>query len=213
MDYPLLFVETGSWLSSRKVLISPISLGKPNWPARQLLTSLTRQQVEDSPDIDTDKPVTRQHEATLLAHYDYPCYWNSDGLSDQVTQAKVSLDHELRSSKAIMTYHIQATDGDIGHVQGFLVDDETWSIRYMIVDTSNWWIGHRVLIAPQWICDVAWAGSKVSVDLTRDAVQRSPPYSSASQVDRGEEMGIYRHYERRGYWVDEVRRSTLEPRI
>jgi len=219
-------VETGTWLSSRKVLISPIALGNANWPARHLSVSVTRQQVKDSPDIDTDKPVTRQHEATLLDHYDYPCYWNGTGLSDQVTHPKVSLaglgyggasseyrqalaenaranieadavlhvhdDHHLQSCKAIMTYHIHATDGDIGHVRSFLVDEETWAIRYIIVDTSNWWIGHRVLIAPQWICGIAWAGFKVSVDLTRDAVKGSPPYSSASQMDRDEEMGIYR---------------------
>jgi len=239
-----LVVETGTWLSSRKVLIPPVAVGESNWPARLLSVSITRQQVKDSPDIDTDKPVTRQHEATYLEHYDYPCYWNGDGHPYVTTNPTAQLaglgyggtsseyrealaendrknaeadaalhrhdDQHLRSCKAIMKYHIHAADGDIGHVQGFLVDEENWSIRYMIVDTTNWWVGHRVLISPHWICGVAWSDFKVSVDLTRNAVKGSPPYSSGSQVDRDEEMGIYRHYRRPGYWAREVQLQNPE---
>jgi hypothetical protein len=208
-------VETGTWHSKRKVLISPLVLGKPNWEARLLSVPITKQQVKDSPNIDTDKPVTRQHAATYLdPHYDYPCYWNGPAPADHITAVlQMHDDHHLRSCKAIMTYHVHATDGEIGHVQGFLVDEETWSIRYMIVNTSNWWGGHHVLVAPQWISDVEWEGFTVAVDLTRDAVKSSPPYRSASQLDRDQELRIYRHYGRRGYWNDEPRRHTTESTV
>jgi hypothetical protein len=104
-----------------------------------------------------------------------------------------------------MSYHIQATDGDIGHVQGMLVDEETWAIRYIVVDTSNWWLGHQVLIAPQWIQDVSWSDATVSVHLSQQAVKDAPPYDPAAQLDRKWEMRIHEHYGRPGYWAAEVK--------
>ena len=65
-------------------------------------------------------------------------------------------DPHLRSSAAVTGYHIQATDGDIGHVEDFLLDDRSWTIRFMVVDTTNWWAGEKVLIAPAWIERVDW---------------------------------------------------------
>jgi hypothetical protein len=183
-----LIVETGSWLSSRKVLISPMSIGQPDWDARVLPVSITKEQVKNSPEIDTDKPVSRQHEMNYLSYYGYPYYWGGAGLwgggafpgmmrgidyDDSTTEQPEALgqdnrseigetrpaarDPHLRSCKAVKNYHIEATDGDIGHVQGLLIDEETWAIRYVVVDTNNWWLGHQVLIAPQWIREVRWA--------------------------------------------------------
>ena len=57
-------------------------------------------------------------------------------------------DCHLRSSNAVIGHHIGATDGEIGHLEDLLIDDHTWAIRYLIVNTSNWWSGHRVLVSP-----------------------------------------------------------------
>jgi hypothetical protein len=95
-----------------------------------------------------------------------------------------------------MHYHIEATDGDIGHVHSLLVDDETWAIRYIVVNTSNWWLGHQVLISPQCISDVRWSDERVSIDLTRQSVKDAPPYDSAARLNREQEASIYNHYER-----------------
>jgi hypothetical protein len=103
-----------------------------------------------------------------------------------------------------MKYRIEATDGDMGHVQGLLVDEETWAIRYLIGETSNWWLGHQVLIAPQWIRDVSWLDSTVSVRLTRQAVKDAPPYDSAEPLSRDEEKGLFKHHGSTGYWTDKV---------
>jgi hypothetical protein len=188
--------DSGTWLSGRQVLIPAVTVRTPNWPERLLPVSISRQQVKDSPNIDTDKPVTRQHEETYLGHYDYPCYWNGTG-----SDAAVSIDDDrhLRSCKALVSYHVHATDGDVGHIQGFLIDDENWSIRYTIVRTSGWWPGHLVLIAPEWISVVAWEGFAVSVDLSREAVKGSPPYTSASQLDREQGLEMHRHFGRRSF--------------
>ncbi len=229
-----LIVETGEWLSRRRVLISPIAINQPNWAEKILPAAITQDQVKNSPDIDTDKPVSRQHEIGYLGYYEYPYYWSGGGLwggglypgmmlsgeyrriQAQNARADTEADAErhqgddphLRSGNAVMKHHVHATDGDIGHVQGLLIDEKTWSIRYMIVNTSNWWLGHEVLIAPEWIDEMNWATSKVSVDLTRQAVKDSPAYDSANILDRREEADIYKHYGRDGYWPRESTRES-----
>ena len=240
-----LVVDTGTWLSSRKVLISPIAIGQPNWAERVLPVAITKEQVKNSPDIDTEKPVSRQHEIRYFGYYGYPYYWGGGGLwasgaypnmtlpayagfdstpapgqleadkgfveaaSVQAEQARhQSDDPHLRSCKAVIDYHIQASDGDIGHVQGMLVDEQTWAIRYLVVDTSNWWLGHQVLIAPQWIEAVSWADATVTLKLTQQAVKDAPPYDPALPLDRIQEAGIHAHYGRPGYWAGETKRSA-----
>lgn len=216
-----LIVDTGGWLSGRKVLISPLAIGDPDWAAQQVPVSLTKAQVEKSPDIDTRKPVSRQHETEYLRYYGYPDYWGGAGLwgmgaypGSLTTEGRIEeemktrrtpamhsfADCHLRSCQAVIGYHIHATDGDIGHVRDLLVDEHSWAIRYLIVNTSNWWGGHDVLVAPQWIEAVSWSDAKVSVDLTRQAVKDAPLYDSAAQLDRQQEQAIYEHYGRPGYW-------------
>src|SRR5680860_1407906 len=73
-------VDTGTWLSSRKVLISLIAIGHPDWTENEVPVSITKEQVKNSPAIDTDKPVSRQHEMTFLEYYGYPYYWGGVGL-------------------------------------------------------------------------------------------------------------------------------------
>ncbi len=238
-----LVVEAGAWLASRKVLISPIAIGSPDWAQRLLPVGMTKEQVRDSPDIDTEKPVSRQHEIEYSRYYSYPYYWGGAGYwgggmypnlmipgyggygspqairsEEQGAYARAeeerrTEDPHLRSTRAVIKYHVHASDGDIGHVDGMLVDDATWAVRYLIVNTSNWWQGHQVLIAPQWIDDVSWSGSKVSVKLTRQAIKDSPAYDPSSAPDRAHEAGLHEHYGRTGYWAEDARRETEISRI
>ena len=237
-------VETGNWLSSRKVLISPMAVSDPSWEDKVLPVSITREQVKNSPDIDTEKPVSRQHEMRYLGYYGYPYYWAGLGLwgggaypfmmmpdfagvepildAGQVQAEKAYAqaegerhrddDPHLRSCKAIIDYHINATDGDIGHVQGLLVDEETWAIRYLIVNTSNWWLGHEVLVSPQWIDNVSWPDAVVSLKLTRQEVRDAPSYDSQVHLNREQEIGVHEHYGRVGYWTNEVKSEPATPR-
>jgi hypothetical protein len=94
----------------------------------------------------------------------------------------------------------EATDGEIGHVEDFLVDDRIWAIRYVVVDTRNWWPGRKVLISPEWIKRVSWPDSRVYVDLTREGVKASPEYDPDRPLERDYESRLYRHYGRRSYW-------------
>ncbi len=225
-----LVVETGSWLASRKVLVSPVSLGMPDPVERVLPVTITREQVRNSPDIDTDKPVSRQHEIDYLGYYGYPAYWDSAGLwgvgslpgmlvpeagvapsgagvleADRAIAAEQAARHRdddphLRSCKAVTGYHIKAQDGEIGHVQDWIVDEQGWAIRYLVIDTSNWWMGHQVLVAPQWIREVSWSDRVVVAEMTREAIRRAPAWDAVLPPDRAQEADIYRHYDRTGYW-------------
>ena len=125
------------------------------------------------------------------------------------TQGEKAWDPHLRSTHDVSGYHIQAADGEIGHVEDFIIDDETWAIRYLIVDTRNWWPGKKVLVSPQWIERVSWSESKVFVNLSRETIKQSPEYTEESLLTRDYETGLHRHYNRQGYWVDEPRMSDL----
>ena len=119
---------------------------------------------------------------------------------DWAAKAKERADPHLRSAQAVTGYYIQATDGDIGHVEDFLVDDQSWTIRYMLVDTTNWWAGKKVLVAPAWIQQVDWAQSKVHVTVTRAQIKTSPEYEPAREVERVYETRLYDHYGQPRYW-------------
>lgn len=203
-----LVVDTGPWLKQRSVLISPASVLQAAWNERLLPVNLTREQVEKSPAIDTQQPVSREHEAALLQYYSWPVYWGAgfpemgftmplvplpgipaggEDPSRSVSAAEVKQDHHLRSVRAVTGYTIDAADGRIGHVDDFLIDDETWAIRYLVIDTRNWWPGKRVVIAPQWIERVGWHDAQVHVRLTRAAIKGSPEYDPEAPV--AEEYG------------------------
>jgi hypothetical protein len=221
-----LVVDTGGWLGGRKVLISPRALRDIDWDGRRINAALTTAQVEKSPNIDTDQPVSRQHEIEYYRYYGYPSYWSGPYLwggypfpvtsSDQATLenerrwewgTEDSGDRHLRSSAAVIGYYIAATDGELGHVEDFLVDDATWSIRYMVVDTSNWWFGKKVLVSSEWITRVVWNESLLHVDMTREQIKNSPEYDPSGHVQRDYEMKLHDHYGRPGYWSD--RRAEL----
>jgi len=222
-----LTVDTGGWLGGRQVLISPISVLHTDWPAKQLDVALTRKQVENSPDINTHLPVSRQHEAEYNLYYGYPYYWGgaflwgparypADLKIPMTTSAKAragkiereSTDSHLRSTEGITGYYVSATDGEIGHVDGFVVDNEAWAIRYVEVATRNWLPGKKVLISPAWIEAVSWPESKVSVGLLREAIQSCPEYLLSRPLTREYEKRLYAHYGRPPYWVHEVEHQT-----
>jgi hypothetical protein len=186
-----LVVDTGGWLTGRQVLISPVAVTKLDWYASRINVRLTKDEVENSPSIEQDKPVSRQHEAAYATYYNYPYYWTGPYLwgpaalpgrvltpQPEDSQAheiaamqRASEDVHLRSVEEVTGYYIEAKDGDIGHVEKFLIDDENWTIRYMVVDTRNWLPGKNVLVSPEWISSVSWSDKRVYVDLSREQIK------------------------------------------
>ncbi len=226
-----LTVDTGDWLGGRRVLISPISVVRTDWRAKWLAVALTKEQVENSPDISTHQPVSRQHEAAYLGAFGYPYYWggpylwgpefypaglavpsvaSTEAVADRI--GRESTDSHLRSAETVTGYHMEAADGEIGHLDGFVMDDEAYAIRYIEVATRNWWPGKKVLVSPEWIERVSWSDSKVYVDLSREAIQSAPKYIESMPITREFENLLYLHYGRPPYWLDEAEhKSPLPP--
>ncbi len=214
--------DTRKWLPGRKVLLSPISLGEPDWGSRVFPVRLTKKQIEDAPGLDEDAPVSRQHEILCTQYYDWTYYWsgnntwgsmaspgelNDEKLPENETAEPInkttkvdSGDDHLRSVQEVTGYHIQETDDKVGDVVDFIVDDETWIIQYMVVDTGNWLPGKKVLVPPAWIDSVDWAESKVRVALTREQVKDSPEYDPSTPINREYELRLYDFYCRPKYW-------------
>ena len=163
-----LVIETGSWFAERKVLISPISVSRIDWDNHTIAIDLTRRRVEASPSIDTDEPVSRQHEVAL------------------------------RSCVEVTGYGLQATDSPIGHLEDFVLDAQTWAIRYLVVDTRHGLLGKHVVIPPQWIKNVDWAQRIVDLDVSSAQVKDSPEFDPGSGLSCAHETKLYRPYQREG---------------
>ena len=227
-----LVIDTGGWLGGRDVLLPPEALGRPSRDNRRLPVTLTRKQVEQSPALTTDRPVSRQTEADLYRHYGWTPYWENDlsqplnWLSSGGPQssgflfppgqdvhaapatagakpaaaARPAGDPHLQSVHDVTGHAIHAADGDIGHVEDFLIEDGPWAIRYMVVDTRNWLPGRKVLISPHWIRAVDWPGRRVVLELDRAQVESSPEWDPAHDVSRDTEARLHRHYGQPVYW-------------
>jgi uncharacterized protein YrrD len=212
-----LVVNTGGWITGRNVLVPINAVVGAGWPEENIQVKLTKEQIQNSPGIDTDKPVSRQHEADAYKHYGYPDYWSGPYLwgravfptlfedkpfEDQERQDRrqrmeqkgAGANPHLRSSKEVNGYTVQATDDTVGHIEDFLFDDKDWSIQLVAVDTANWLPGKEVLISPQRIGRVSWEDNKVFVDLSRDAVENSPEYDPANPPPLGPKYDLFRRF-------------------
>lgn len=221
-------VDTGTWLNSRKVLLSPIVVTGVDVANRLLAVDLSQAQVRNSPTIDAEQPVSREQETALMQYYNWPSYWGvagfpdvgfsgaaipmipidlagAGGIDDPVRSRRPGVvgatstaehEHHLRSVRAVTGHSIEAIDGGMGHVDDFLLDDVSWAIRFLVVDTRHWWPGKKVLVAPEWISSVGWNEAKVHVDLTREAVKSSPAYDAAKSVTPEYSQQLHEHYGR-----------------
>ena len=214
-----LVVDTGGWLSGRKVLVHPSAIGPIDYDREVVPVRLTRTQVKDSPDIAQDRPVSRQMESDLYGYYGTDPTWGGNlygmsalayPLAARASDADLmerpgrldgadEEDPHLRSVAAVTGYHVHATDGEIGHVENLLIDSDGWDIRYFIVDTSNWWFGRHVLVAPLAVRHISWGSHEIEVDVSRDQVKSSPPWDPLVEIDRYYQQRLHSHYGWLGY--------------
>ena len=190
-----LVVETGNWFSNKKVLIAPQALLKPDWLNKSFPVNLTKEQIKNSPDINTDKPVSRHQEIEMYGHYSWQRYGGSGfyaGGSAAVMNLPPIVDEEiikendpdnqteydlhLRSTESVSGYYIHATDGNIGHLKEFILDSETWQITNLIMDTHNWIGGHKVLVSVSHIKEIQWENSRVMVDISKETIKDYPHF-------------------------------------
>lgn len=221
-----LVIDTGHWLTGRQVLIHPSAIGRPDHDRQYLPVDLSKSQIEASPDIAQDRPVTLQMQEHLYNYYGWDPYWGPNfygaglygsglgmagafgvppyGAEREMPGETLQLgseegDPHLRSMTALRGYHIHAIDGSIGHVENFLLDDATWNIRYLIVDTRNWWPGAHVLISPYAVQSIDWGDRQVHLNAAREQVRTSPPWEPADIIEQAYEQRLHKHYGWRGY--------------
>lgn len=216
--------NTHNWLPGRKVLLSPAAVRMADGTTKTVHVTLKKQQIETCPPIAADEPVSRRQEAEVIKHFGWQGYWpggafprgGTSGAEDISTMAAgqahakgVALEEReangnphLRSLQEVMGYHIQATDDEFGHLMDMVLDDETWEIRYLVVDTRNWFPGgKKVLISPAWITDVDWVLARIEVSLPKERIKNSPKYDPSQPVNREYEARLYDYYGRPKYWV------------
>jgi uncharacterized protein YrrD len=215
-----LVVVTGGWLTGRKVLLSPYGVTILDIDGRKVFVNLTSRQVRDSPDVDTDKPVSRQYERKFHAYYGYPDYrpgptfWPFGAIPtllppdprfgltaggsdvDDAAHRDPDADQHLRSAREVVGYHIQAVDESIGHAEDVLFDTDSWAILFVVVDTRDWWPGKRVLVSPEWIEEVDWPGHSIKVAVTREQIRLSPEYDQDQAITAEHLQAVRRYYAR-----------------
>lgn len=208
-----LVADTGRWLPGKLVLIYPGAVQSADWKQGELILNITRRQIEEGPLVNEDEPVSRQKEKDFVAHYDWPYYW-TDPLHPVVApmwpggvegkrnegERESGGDPNLRSIREVLNYKVEAADGNLGHVEDFILDDDDWRIRYLVIDTVNWWPGKKVLVNPAWFTGVDWKTRSVTCQLTRDKIRTAPEYDSSRPIDRDYESLLYDHYELPTYW-------------
>ena len=210
-----LVADTGNWLIDRLVLISPYAFIDVDNDKKHINLSLSKKQIENSPLLSSDKPVSKQFEENYYQYYGWPIYWGGpymwghfENIPHDIAKLaesnkeKKGWDPHLRSTNDVTGHTIQASDGEIGHVEGFIIDEKTWAIRYMIVDTTNWLPGKKVIISPHWIDRISWEKSKVFIGMTRENIKDAPEYTDDFLITRNYETGLHKHYNRPVYWLE-----------
>ena len=193
-----IILETGNWLLHRKVLIAPQAIVKGQARIRTFPINLNKKQIRTSPDIDTDKPVSRQQDMELYGHY--ALQWSGSGFYAGGLEENLSMnpiidekimkeadskdkrsedDLHLRSTKELIGYHIHSTDGDYGRIGDFILDETNWQINYLVVYAHELFGGKKVLMETGQIKEIQWEKSKIMVNLSTQEIEDCPPFDES----------------------------------
>lgn len=207
-------VRTGGWLDREHVLISPLALDVPNGPARAIPVSLTREQVRNAPTADSKRTVSRENEVKYHDYYGWPYYWVGGPMwgpfmtPGELARAEVKKAKEagsasdeskpssrLRSTEEVRGYGFEGSDGGLGHIEDFVIDDTDWSARYLVIDTRNWWPGgKKVLLPTALVREVSWDAQKVFGGVSRETVKSAPEYEESLPIPVAFEKLLAQHY-------------------
>jgi hypothetical protein len=197
-----LVAEAGGWLHSRKVLLSPAALGHPEWTKRVFPVTLTREQVRNQPDVDADKPVSRQQELAMSSYYGWPVYWSIEPLISvpvavpDPKPASAKGDPHLRSAREVVTYRVHVNDGVAGPLTDMIVHEETWAIESLVVDMGSWRHGHKILLPPSMVKAISWSHREVKVESSRAGLASLPTFDPTAPVNVQVKEHHYDYYGR-----------------
>ena len=219
-------VRTGRFMLGKEVLIAPESVRKVSLQEQLLHVSLTTEKIKDSPDVDTRLPVSRQRELELFRHYGWVPYWHppltalDPGFAPMPPNPPIEENGEvpgdqdlnLRDVEEVTGYRVGAADGQIGHVEGFLLDDRSWVLRYVIVDTRNWLPGGRKVLFPvEFLTGFSWEDRTAGTGLAIRQIQGSPGFDSSQAVTPEVEESLYKYYGQPGHWLQDRGDAPSDP--
>ncbi len=209
-----LVVDTGGFLTGRKVIIPPDVLEKPDRKSRAFPVDLNKEEVKASPPLAADEPVSRQHEAEIHKHFTWQPYWEGRapggfpvsgtavGTEKEAPDSERSSgDRHLRSFNEILGYAVACRDGDVGEVDDFILDDDSWSLRYFVIDAGGWLSDRKLVLALPWVKGVDWETRGVQVDVTKQELKQSPQFDPSVVLDREFERRLHEHFGKPGYWT------------
>ncbi len=202
-----LSMETGGWLSGRKVMVSPYALDSIVHSEQYLSCTLTKEQIENGPSLNYDQLVSPQFETDYHGYFGWPLYW--DGPHSWGKYPYVRCDHDqwsdytdskawtphLQNTRDVSGHQLHVTDGKSGHIDDFIINVKTWMIRYLIVSLRDWWSENKVLISPRWVDRISNGESKIFVDFSCESLKRSPKYTEESLLTLNCETELYLNYQ------------------
>jgi hypothetical protein len=208
--------DTRKWLPGRKVLVSPIAVKEANWDERRIYVRQSKEAIRKSPPLSEHEPVSRKYEIKWFDYYGWPLYWGGGGLwgaapypsalflkrTEKLAEMGLEPEEEtrLRSVREIKGYTLEASGESVGRVDDFIMDDDTWAIRYLLGDTGTWLSGKKFLLSPGWVKDVDWGGMRLGLDVSKSDIENSPEFDPALPVNRQYEERLYDFYGRPVYW-------------
>lgn len=214
-----LVVKTARWLPGRTIVLPPVFFEEPDWEAKRVSVRLSKEQVEKGPPLDEHAPVSRQYEISYHEFYTLPFYWIAESRLESSPDARgvihpvpdesreeftaaeeLAEEAHLRSVREMIGYRVLSGHDEVGHVEDFIVDDEGWSLRYLLADTGSWLPGRKVPLSTQWISTVRWTDRTVHIPLKVDLIKHSPVFDLAEGLTRSDETLLHDHYQRRYYW-------------
>lgn len=182
-----LVVLTGAYLHGRKVLVSPSALHEGDGATHRFHLASTLDQIRTHPGDAPDKRLSRP-----------PAFRGSAPGEDPERRDS---ELPLRSAQVIRGFQVRGKEDSVGHVEDFILDDKTWEIRYLVVDTRNWWSGKMVLVSPQWASGINWEASTLYFSLDRAQIRTCPEWDPATGISRAYEERLHHHYRRPAYWL------------
>ena len=215
-------VDTIKWLPGKKVLLSPISFDHVDSKNSTVNVLASTDTVKNAPNKNENEPVSKQDEVNLANHYGWPNYWSTVGpwggfanpsvlaVSNKVaeiqdaTEADYIDEHHLRSVNEIKGdftgYSVEGSDGKIGHVSDFVIDDTNWEISYLVVETSRLLVGNFILIAKDWVQDIHWSDKKVFVDIAEEQAKEAADFDTEKPITREYEAELYSKLGKPKHW-------------
>jgi sporulation protein YlmC with PRC-barrel domain len=214
-----LVVDTGPWILGRRVLLVPDCLGQPDWTNETFPVDLTRKQIKESPEINTALPISKQQQISLHRYYRWPPYWSfatpfstspvssvaatmqsESKYQDEekkVVERMLEANSTLRSTKEIIGYQVNGEDGELGQVNDIILDDETWKLLYLVLDTSTGLKkGKKTLIAIPWVKWFDYKSHEVQLELRQQTIENSPSYDPSTPINHTHEEVLYDYYGR-----------------